>query len=217
MRTISQRARRSLVLLASATALLLNACGSTASNATPTLGVDAIFTSAAQTFVVQMATQLALTPPTETPAPTPSPTLPPPPPPVATISFDNPTPSAGGGKSTCDDAVLVADVTIPDKTRIDAGRGFVKTWLMQNTGTCAWTPGYKITFVDGEEMSGNDTLLNIPVPVGKQVKASVYLIAPNSAGDYYGRWVLKNENGQAFGSIVTVVIKVNEAGPTATP
>jgi hypothetical protein len=198
--------------------LILSACGSASRVTTPTVSVDAIFTSAAQTFAAQMATQVALTPPSATAAPTATPTLPPPPAPIATISFDNPTSSAGdaGGTSTCDNSAYVADVTIPDNTRLDPGKVFIKTWLMQNTGTCPWTPGYKITFVDGEPMNGADNLINMPVPVGNQVKVSVSLVAPGEAGDFYGRWQLKNESGQKFGSIVSVVIKVGESF-TPTP
>ena len=45
-------------------ALTLSACGSGNADATPTFSLDAIYTSAAQTFTAQQATQLALTPPT---------------------------------------------------------------------------------------------------------------------------------------------------------
>jgi hypothetical protein len=213
---ITDRVSAGLIFpLATVALLVLSSCGSTARVSIPTLSVDAIFTGAAQTFVVQRATDLALTPPSQTPALSPFPTLAPPLP-FATMSFDSPTPGSNA-QSNCDDAAYAGDITIPDGTLVDAGRGFVKSWLMQNTGTCAWTPGYKLTFVDGEPMSGRDSYVNIAVPVGRQAKVSVYLIAPNDAGSFYGRWQLKNESGRLFGSRVSVSIKVADSLLTATP
>jgi len=56
----------------------------------------------------------------------------------------------------------------------------------------------------------------LEVPVGQQAQLSVKLEAPDSPGDYYGRWKMYNANKFPFGSILTVVIKVGP-GPTDTP
>jgi hypothetical protein len=203
----SRQSLHHLLLTCAPILLLLSACGSSG-NTTPTLGADAIFTSAAQTFAAQMATQQALVPPTNTPLPLPSPfpTLPPPLP-FATISFASPTPLTGGS-GNCDDSAFIADVTVPDKSKFDPGQKFVKTWLVQNTGTCPWTTDYKISFVDGLRMDGSGTFVPLTVPVGQQTEMTVNLKAPTSPGDYYGRWQLQNASSQRFGSILTVVIKV---------
>jgi next-to-BRCA1 protein 1 len=195
-----------LVLLA----LLLAACGSKRAQPTPTLSVDAIFTSAAATFRALQATQLALTPPTSTPSLTPSPypTLPPPSP-IPPLSFGTPT-LAVGPVSDCDNSQFVADVTVPDNTRFKPNEKFTKTWLLQNTGTCPWTTGYKLTFDHGTKMGGNDSYLPLAVEVGKQVQVSVDLVAPSSNGDYFGIWHMENDKGQVFGSFISVVIKVGE-------
>ena len=187
-------------------ALALSACGSGNADATPTLSVNAIYTSAAQTFSAQQATQLALTPPTSTPTATPLPTLPPPP--TLSSTFGSPTSSAGSGAAGCDSSVYVSDVTIPDGTVVDAGKKFVKTWAIMNKGTCTWNTSYKLNQIDGDDMGGAPTPLTISVPPGQQVQISVNLTAPTKAGNYTAGWQMQNTQGQNFGNRITVVIKV---------
>lgn len=201
---------RGTMLACSAMLSLLSACGSAGSDATPTLSADAIFTSAAQTFEAQ----LALTPPTNTPSPSPSPfatlALPSP---LATLALVSSTPLAGStGK--CDDSTWIADVTIPDKTKLDPGQKFIKTWRVQNIGTCTWTTDYKVVFLDGLDFQGTTKHLALSVPPEQQADLTVDMRAPTSPGDYYGRWQMENAENQRFGSILTVVIKVI---PLTTP
>jgi hypothetical protein len=211
----NDRNRRTWLALICALALVgLSACGSSAGAATPILGLEAISTYAAQTFAANMATSAALTPtqaPSPAAPPSPFPTFAPAAP-LPTISFSNPTPLSSGG-TDCDKSAFIADITIPDKTRLDPGQKFVKTWLVQNTGTCAWSTSYKLSYVDGSEMAGADVFVPLEVPVGQQAQLSVKLQAPTSPGDYYGRWKMYNASKIPFGSILTVVIKV---GPLAT-
>jgi hypothetical protein len=206
---------RRLLLAASTMALLaLTACGPSGADATPTLSVDAIFTAAHQTFEADQATQLALTPPTETPSPTLFPTLPPPSP-VATISFTSATPLSVG-PAACDNSAYVADVTIPDGTKVKAGQSFVKTWALQNTGSCTWSTNYKLAFQTGDQMGG--AAVNVPSAVGpgQQSNISVNLVAPTTNGSYKGFWRLQNESGISFGNQIYVQIEVGSGG-TAVP
>ena len=217
MRTRNARIGPWSLVLSVLLVVSLTACGSAAANATPTLGVEAVFTMAFQTFTANQATQLALTPPTATPSPSPFPTLPPPPT-LATVAFAFPT--AGGGGSTasgCDNGGYVADVTIPDNTVISQGKSFDKTWTIGNTGSCAWNTGYKLVFVSGEQMGGAATSVPVTVPSGSQVNITVHLVAPTTNGTYTGTWRMQNDKGVFFGGQVTVVIKVGgSSGPTAT-
>jgi len=196
--------------------VVLTACGSGNANATPTLGVDAIFTAAYQTIQAQEATQLALTPPTNTPSPSPFPTLPPPSP-IATISFASSTPLTGGS-SACDNSAYMSDITIPDGTTIKAGEKFTKTWRLFNSGTCNWSTSYKLAFDSGDLMSGGATSLPAAVPSGSQVDISVVLTAPTSNGTFKGNWRMQNASGVGFGNVVYVEIKVGSgSGVTVTP
>jgi hypothetical protein len=202
--------------------LLLSACGSADADATPTMGVDAIFTAAFQTLEAQQATQLALTPPTNTPSPSPFPTLPPPSPASTLPPLGGTTPL--GGSTVCDNAAYVADVTIPDGTTIKAGEKFTKTWKIYNSGSCAWTTAYKLAFDSGEAMGGATTLLSVAVPAGQQADVSVVLTAPATNGTFRGNWRMQNASGVGFGNVVYVEIKVGSGssasvtpGPSPTP
>lgn len=181
---------------------------------TATFSVNDIYTAAAQTFTAQQATQRALNPPTTSPFPTfplASPTAAPQVPfptsvnssPVATVQ-------------NCDSSTFVSDVTIPDGTVMTPGQTFVKTWLVQNSGTCTWDTSYKIGFGFGEAMSGAATALTKTVAPGEQVEVSVNLTTPAKSGDLTGTWRMMNKQGAFFGTNLTVVIKVAEATPTNT-
>src|SRR5512143_318292 len=101
MHRVCENRRPAIVAVIIAAALALSACGPSGAGATPTVSVDAIYTAAIQTFQAQQATQLALTPPTDTPSPSPFPTLPPISP-APTLSFTVPT--SGGVTGGCDSA-----------------------------------------------------------------------------------------------------------------
>ena len=67
---------------------------------------------------------------------------------------------------------FVADVSYGDNNMknppfVKPGEGFVKTWRVQNTGTCTWTPNYQLVYAYGNvttaQMSGQP--VNIPANV----------------------------------------------------
>lgn len=211
---------RGLMLLATMPLLLgLAACGGSKAGSTPTLSVEEIFTSAAQTFEAQQATELALTPPTATPQPpSPFPTLPPAATagPLPTISFTSPTVGSGGAPG-CDNAAWIADVTIPDGTKMDPNVDFKKTWTLNNNGTCTWDTSYQLAFISGDKMNGSNVHITVPVPPGQQINMTVGLQAPGSYGDYKGTWQMQNAQGQKFGSQIWVSIKVRLGDLTDTP
>lgn len=101
----------------------------------------------------------------------------------------------------CNEAMFMADVTIPDKTQIYADHKFVKTWRMLNTGTCTWTTRYSMYFVSGRQMSGADRVNAFPVDVepGQSIDISVILRAPKVNGVIRGYWGLKDQYGNPFG------------------
>ncbi|MBE0672299.1 MAG: hypothetical protein IH588_17125 [Anaerolineales bacterium] len=117
----------------------------------------------------------------------------------------------------CDNSVYISDVTIPDNTVVTPGQSMTKTWKVQNNGTCAWTATYKITFVAGNAMGGVATAIGQAVNPGQSVDISVAMVAPTSNGDASGTWRLTNDKAQAFGTQLTIVIKVGGSVPgTAT-
>lgn len=131
--------------------------------------------------------------------PAPPPTLTPLPPLTATATpFDTPPPTIP--PAGCDKAAFVSDVTIPDSTLLAPGAGFTKTWRLRNVGRCTWTTAYSLVFYSGEQM-GAPTSVNFPwsVAPGQTVDLSVNMVAPPSAGEYRGFWILRNASGALFG------------------
>jgi hypothetical protein len=117
-------------------------------------------------------------------------------------------PSVG---SVCNNLAYVADATIPDGTVFDGGEDFTKTWQVQNTGSCKWDEGYKLVY-----MGGDDELDPVTVRLqrddfldsGAVGELSVNLTAPLKAGRYTGTWQMQADNGEYFGTELTVVIEV---------
>ncbi len=104
--------------------------------------------------------------------------------------------------NTCDVATYISE-TISDKIVMDPGAGFIKTWTIQNSGTCAWDKNYKFVFESGEAMTDVLELSFITgkqkVEPGQQITISMNLISPMDPGNYLGFWKLANEDGYRFG------------------
>ena len=195
-------------------ALTLAACGGNQS-ATPTISVADIQTMAVSTFASGL-TQTAAAVPTDTPTATltPANTV------VALNTFAslNGTPGTAVGNPTasCLGLVFKNDVTIPDDTNMTPGQQFTKTWLVQNTGSCAWQPGFKWTLVGGNPMGGSSVALTQAVSPGAQYQISVPLVAPNTTGESTGTWKMADANGTFFGEAPWVKIMVVNGAATAT-
>lgn len=137
---------------------------------------------------------------------------------VETSAF-SPTPS-------CYHLKFVRDVTIPDNTTMTPAQVFTKTWLVENSGLCAWRPGFKLVLVGGEAMGGSPFILVQAANPGDRVELSVKMAAPtNQAGINQGTWRMTDDNGNLFGDALTVVIDLGgtvigtpgSTTPTATP
>ncbi len=223
MRRLKIVPRPALAAAGAVLVLVLSACGPAAAPAVPTINVTAIYTSAFQTFTAQQATQQALTKPTATPLLTPAPLVP-------NTGATGAVPATGGGTASaggtqaCDNSTYVRDVTVPDGTIMAPRQTFVKTWAVLNSGSCTWSPQYRLVLLNGEPMNGSQVPLTVTVASGKTVNLSVNLTAPEIPGNYTGTWRLQNAAGSYFGNILTVVITVSGTGAssalpaaTATP
>jgi hypothetical protein len=101
----------------------------------------------------------------------------------------------------CDLAELVSDVSVADNTIFWPGATFIKTWRIQNIGTCTWTQAYSMVFTGGDPMGGPIAVaLPGPVEPGQTVDVSVTLTAPDQTGEYKGYWLLENQLGNTFGT-----------------
>lgn len=199
--------------------LVLGACGGS-DEGTPTLTVEEIQTLAVMTYQAQL-TQTAQAMPTETFTPLPTET------PITIVTFAPPggtssvvatsTPAGSGQSSACYGLSYVKDVTIPDNTQVTPGQSFTKTWLVANTGSCAWESGFIFNVVGGDAMSGVAVTLNQTVEPGRQFEFSVPMVAPtDKTGEVKGTWRLSDANSNFFGDGVFVVVDVG-GGATSTP
>jgi len=109
-----------------------------------------------------------------------------------------------------DDAVFVADVTLPDGTVVEPGAALVKTWRVQNTGTCSWNSNYQLVFAGGDRLDSPERIsIGGDVQPGADFDVSVSLTAPTAPGRYQGQWILANPAGQTFGQVVYYEIQVS--------
>jgi hypothetical protein len=110
----------------------------------------------------------------------------------------------------CDQMQFIADVTIPDGTSLTPGATYLKTWRVENEGTCTWSTSYSAVFTGGDQM-GAPAVINMPASVapGATVDISVNITAPSANGHYRGNWKLRNASGSLFGPLFWVDINVN--------
>jgi hypothetical protein len=122
----------------------------------------------------------------------------------------------------CHNNQFIADVTIPDHTVFIAGNpkglrpgdDFKKVWRIKNTGSCKWDEGYTLVFIGGDKALDpvNFKLQDSHdfVEPGATTDIGVTLTAPSSAGTYQGTWRMQTDNGQFFGTPMTVIIDVKK-------
>ena len=181
------------------TELVLSTPSATPEPPTPT--ADLALTAAAQTQEAQL-TQQALVSPT-----------------TATTADATATVTPASTSALADQAVYVADVTIPDGTDFERGEDFTKTWRIKNAGTTTWTTSYSLVFISGDKMGDvTSVALKGNVAPNETVDISVDLVAPSDAGKYKGYWKMLNAAGQYFNDSVYVEIDVvTNGGATAEP
>jgi hypothetical protein len=168
------------------------------------------------TALVLIAASLACgrqAPPTATPVmivatPTPAP--------VAEQPTTPPEPTSTPEPGGCTNAMeFLADVTVPDGTTFAPDTAFVKTWRVQNTGTCNWS-GYRIVFSDGEPMGTPEQVI-ADTPTGQAVEISLEMTAPGGAGNYTGRWQVQSPSGAVLGNLTCVIVVEGEDDPSEPP
>lgn len=114
------------------------------------------------------------------------------------------------------DAKFIRDVTVPDFTQIVAGATIDKRWAIRNTGTCEWTREYRVVFVEGMAMNATQEQALYPAKINTEAIVQMTMLAPNTAGDYAGKWQLRDAKGKNFGEVLFIKIKV-VTGSVTTP
>jgi hypothetical protein len=192
-------------------AMLIAACGPSATPTGPTADVAAIRTSAASTVVSQFTlTAAVFTPvvpagPTDYPAPVetevPDATAT-----VTTLPVAQVTNAEGTVVALCDKYSWdpnTVDVNIPDNTPVSPGQDFVKTWKIKNIGTCTWGEGYKLVFSyssspNDDSLNGVAQPLTAAIAPQQELEVSVQFTAPDLPGTYFSVWTMQNAKGIPF-------------------
>jgi hypothetical protein len=114
-----------------------------------------------------------------------------------------------------DQAVFLADVTIPDGAVVSPGQSLAKTWRLRNTGSSSWEGDYQLVFISGNQMGAPNTV-NVPVTApGNTADISINLVAPSNPGSYTGNWRLRNSQGTYFGP--TIWVRITVPGGSSPP
>lgn len=187
----------------------------------PTPDIAGTAAAMAETIVAVQLTKIAEAA-TSTPTPTPEPTETPTP----TLTFALPTPfptqdqAATGGEKPCLMASMISE-TVPDNTTLEPGTGFTKQWVLQNTGSCAWTSQYSVIFHHGETL-GAQQQIYFPgsVQPGASFTLSVPMVAPAVPGEHISFWTLMAPDGSTFGtnssSLFWALINVEDVMPASS-
>jgi hypothetical protein len=135
--------------------------------------------------------------------------------PGLTLPLPSSTPLASsGGANTgpvCNNYAFEGDITVPDYTKFKPWEKFEKVWALRNTGTCTWDEGYSFRNFAGVRLAGDDYYITQKsqfVEPGAAVNMGIRMYAPGDPGEYIGHWTMFNDQNQAFGLGVTVVIVV---------
>jgi len=184
--------KHKILVVAMAAILLMNACGGSSQNQAE------IATAVAQTVVAQNSLTQVASLPTSSPLPltsaldmtaTPDPDV------ISPTGTNTPAPNPG-----CTLSANLVQEDPPDGTIFKPGESFLKTWWLQNTGTCTWDATFRLVFWDGD-LIGAAVSYPLPVAVapGETKEIAILLQAPATDGQYRGYWRLKSPWGYDFG------------------
>jgi hypothetical protein len=112
----------------------------------------------------------------------------------------------------CWNAQYIADVTIPDGTRLERDERFTKTWRVRNTGECGWD-NMVLDLTAGDAMGAREIEVPDAAP-GETVEITAEMTAPSQNGRYRSEWHFASPT-TTF-DVLTLVIRVDPP-PTATP
>jgi hypothetical protein len=137
-------------------------------------------------------------------------------------SSETPTPSVPTATPTSEAAenlVYIADTGVPDGTVVSPLQPFEKAWLVFNSGSREWLPGWHLQLQRGHPFG----VRSIAVPVTHPCHTANVIAAmraPLHPGKYTGVWRIVDAQGAPFGQRLTVVVRVQGnpgSRPTPTP
>ena len=111
--------------------------------------------------------------------------------------------------------------TVPDKTVVNAGTQFNKSWTLRNTGTSTWDSNYCLRPVSGDVLGHSAICVNGTIAPGASYAFATTMLAPAAKAadsEHTQVWALSKVNQAKIGTQVTVQIKVpGQARPVPAP
>jgi hypothetical protein len=131
------------------------------------------------------------------------------------VRATNPAPAPPAHKG--DAAVFIADITLPDCTRVGPGRSVTKVWRLKNVGTVPWE-GYSLRRLDLPQKVDNcQTISEVPIAdtrPGQVVDIRTDITTPRKPGLCYVRFKMVDGAGRvAFPGSRPVNFQVIVEGP----
>jgi hypothetical protein len=123
------------------------------------------------------------------------------------VSTANPNATATSTSGGCYQSTLMSE-SVVSGTTVKQGEGFTQTWVIKNTGSCAWNGNFKLTFVGGEMFGFDTTKIRQDVEPGNSLTISLDMVAPGSSGSFSTSWQLAADDGTLFGQTFTFKITV---------
>jgi len=109
-----------------------------------------------------------------------------------------------------DGLYFIEDLSIPDGTEVTPGEIIDKRWLVKNSGTCNWNNKYQLKLVEGNNLGAANEIALYPAVSGAPAIIRIIYTAPAEPGVYQSAWQAQNEQGQLFGDIIYIDIRVVE-------
>ena len=90
------------------------------------------------------------------------------------------------------------------------GSEFVKTWRLQNIGSCALDEGAAMVYLGGTEMTDSERVkIQAVAQPGQTFDVSLPMRAPAAAGQYQSQWAVETAQKALITSLqLSVVIEV---------
>ncbi|MEK6221634.1 MAG: NBR1-Ig-like domain-containing protein [Chloroflexota bacterium] len=125
------------------------------------------------------------------------------------IILVSPTPLPPTPTPSCDNRLVFdRDVTVPDLSEFAPGAPIDKVWGVTNSGSCNWDAGFVVRLISGDAMGADAEQALFPARSGSQAELRINFVAPDDAGTYQSSWQAYGPNGEPFGDLFFIVIKV---------
>lgn len=99
---------------------------------------------------------------------------------------------------------LISEPTYPAGAIIPRGEVFWKEWLIQNIGTCTWTPEWEFVFDSGWQIGNTRFHMNRTTAPGETLNVRLAMVPDQKQdGNYYSTYAFEAPDGTRYGTITS--------------